>query len=400
LPDPDSPAHGPDCAEPAHEIAAAVRHALASTHAAAMTDLILHEGQAIRVKSARGTVPLHQLCPAVPPFAVTREHLAAFLAGHACGPGRPCDRDDPVDPEHARRRPLSFRLEGPDGVGLRCNLAARSTGELALVMRLSPASITPLEDLALPPELLQAFTESTSGFLLVTGPTGAGKSETAMSVLDWHNARHSGHLLTVEDPVEKKLIPRKAVVTQQEVGVGMPSFAEGLRAALRMSPDILYASDIADADTAMQAIQAGESGSLMIAGMSGRSATGALRKILGQLGPGAEAMRPVLAGNLVAVVRQALVPARAGDRYFLAADVLYNTGRVTSFIEKGDWLGLEYALRQDHGLGTGEWSPMNTRLAELVERGEVDAAEAMRETSDIPSLRRRLSGISPFPLDR
>jgi Tfp pilus assembly pilus retraction ATPase PilT len=381
------------------DIEGALRHALASNSGTVVTDIIIHEGQAIRAKSARGTLPLHQLFPGIAPFTVTRAHLAAYLApldADRAATAMTAGRESRIDPELARQHPLCFRLDGPGGVGLRCSLFVRNTGELALVMRVSPGTITPLSYLNVPKELLAAFTESTSGFIVITGPTGSGKSETAMSVLDWHNAQHAGHILTLEDPVEKRLASRKSIVTQREVGVGVPSFAEGMRSALRMSPDILYASEIGDAETAMQAIQGGESGSLMIATTHGKTATGALRKILGHLGPGADAMRPVLAGNLVAVVRQALVPARSGERYLLVADVLYNTGRVTPYIEKGDWTGLENAMRQDHYLHTNEWWSMNTRLVELVEHGEIDIAEAMRETSDIPTLRRRLSGISPF----
>jgi Tfp pilus assembly pilus retraction ATPase PilT len=381
------------------DIEGALNIALSSNSGTVVTDIIIHEGQPIRAKSARGTLPLHQLFQGIAAFPVTRAHIADYLApldGDRAAPAMAAGRETRIDPELARRHPLCFRIEGPGGTSLRCSLFVRNTGELALVMRVSPGTITPLSYLNIPQELLTVFTESTSGFIVITGPTGAGKSETAMSVLDWHNAQHAGHILTIEDPVEKRLASRKSIVSQREVGVGVPTFADGMRSALRMSPDILYASEIGDAETAMQAIQGGESGSLMIATTHGKTATGALRKILGHLGPGADAMRQVLAGNLIAVVRQALVPARSGERYLLVADVLYNTGRVTQYIEKGDWTGLETAMRQDHYLHTNEWWSMSARLAELVEHGEIDIAEAMRETSDIPTLRRRLSGISPF----
>ena len=122
-----------------------------------------------------------------------------------------------------------------------------------------------------------------------------------------------------------------------------------------------------------------------------------MRKILSHTGTSADVMRSVLAGNLIAVVRQALVPAKDGKRYLMAADVLFNTGKVTQFIERGDWIGLERAIREDDGLGASEWVSMNNRLVELVKRGEIDACEAMRETSDIPALKRKLTGIVSFP---
>jgi len=111
-------------------------------------------------------------------------------------------------------------------------------------------------------------------------------------------------------------------------------------------------------------------------------------------------MRSVLAGNLIAVIRQALVPSKDGKRYLMAADVLFNTGKVTQFIERGDWIGLESAIREDNRLGASEWVPMNNRLVELVRRGEIEASEAMRETSDIPTLKRKLAAAGPSSLAR
>jgi pilus retraction protein PilT len=377
-----------------------------------MTDIVIHEGQVIRAKSARGTLPLHQLFSAIPPFVVTREHIVTYLAGYVDGATRH-HRDDRghqqsvqeywdtrIKPVLARQRSVNIRLDGRGGHSLRYSLFMHGTGELALVMRITPPDITALTSLSLPHNLVSTLTESTSGFIVITGPTGSGKSETAMSILDWHNAQHSGHILTIEDPVEKKIAPRKSIVTQREVGYDVLSFADGMREALRMSPDVLLTSEIRDAETAEQAIQGGESGSLMIATTHGKSVTGTMRKILSYTGTSADVMRSVLAGNLIAVVRQALVPSKDGKRYLMAADVLFNAGKVTQFIEKGDWIGLESAIRDDNRLGASEWVPMNNRLVELVRRGEIEASEAMRETSDIPSLKKKLAAAGPASFSR
>jgi pilus retraction protein PilT len=377
-----------------------------------MTDIMIHEGQVIRAKSARGTLPLHQLFSAIPPFIVTREHIVTYLAGYVDGAVRQ-HRDDRgqhqtvqqywdtrIKPVLARQRSVNIRLDGRGGHSLRYSLFMHGTGELALVMRITPPDITPLTSLSLPHNLVSTLTEATSGFIVITGPTGSGKSETAMSILDWHNAQHSGHILTIEDPVEKKIAPRKSIVTQREVGYDVLSFADGMREALRMSPDVLLTSEIRDAETAEQAIQGGESGSLMIATTHGKSVTGTMRKILSYTGTSADVMRSVLAGNLIAVIRQALVPSKDGKRYLMAADVLFNTGKVTQFIERGDWIGLESAIREDNRLGASEWVPMNNRLVELVRRGEIEASEAMRETSDIPTLKRKLAAAGTAVIGR
>jgi twitching motility protein PilT len=384
-----------------HGIGAAVKHAL--MFAPSMTDIIIHEGQVMRAKSARGTLPLHQLFSAIPPFIVTREHIVTYLAGYVDGHARPHKDergrllsvqdywDTRIKPVLSRQRSVNIRLDGRGGHSLRYSLFLQGTGELALVMRITPPEIAQLTTLSLPLNLVSTLTEATSGFIIITGPTGSGKSETAMSILDWHNAHHSGHILTIEDPIEKKVMTRKSIITQREVGYDVSSFADGMREALRMSPDILLTSEIRDAETAEQAIQGGESGSLMIATTHGKSVTGTLRKILSYTGTSADVMRSVLAGNLIAVIRQALVPSRDGRRYVMAADVLFNAGKVTQFIEKGDWIGLESAIKEENRLGASEWVPMNTRLVELVRRGEIESCEAMRETSDIPSLKKKLA---------
>jgi pilus retraction protein PilT len=384
-----------------HGVGAAIKHAL--MFAPSMTDIVIHEGQVMRAKSARGTRPLHELFGAIPAFIVTREHIVTYLAGYVDGATRQ-HRDDRghaltvqeywdtrIRPTLAKQRSVNIRLDGRGGHSLRYSLFMHGTGELALVMRITPPDITPLTQLSLPHNLVSTLTEATSGFIVVTGPTGSGKSETAMSILDWHNAQHSGHILTIEDPVEKKIPARKSIITQREVGYDVLSFADGMREALRMSPDVLLTSEIRDAETAEQAIQGGESGSLMIATTHGKSVTGTMRKILSYTGTSADVMRSVLAGNLIAVIRQALVPSKDGRRYLMAADVLFNTGKVTQYIERGDWIGLETAIREDNRLGASEWLPMNNRLVELVRRGEIESCEAMRETSDIPSLKRKLS---------
>jgi len=372
-------------------IGSSVGHAL--MFARSITDIMIHEGRPMMAKTARGTRPLHELFPAVPAFPVTRQHIVRYLAGDVEGHTQREDVqafwDERIKPILQARRSANFRLDGRQH-SLRYSLFLHGGGELGLVMRITPMRITPLNELALPPRLVSVLSDSTSGFIAITGPTGSGKTATALSVLDWHNNRHPGHIVTIEDPVECRIAPSQCIVTQREVGLDVNDFAEGMREALRMSPNLMLTSEIRDAETAEQAIQGGESGCLMLATMHGRSTVGTLRKILSYTGGHAPAMRSVLAGSLVAVVRQALIPASKGDRYHMAADVLFNTGKVNQAIETGDWATLEHAIREEN-LGPEEHISMNARVLELVKRGDVDAAAAMRVTSDPAGLRRKLS---------
>jgi twitching motility protein PilT len=173
-----------------HGIGAAVKHAL--MFAPSMTDIMIHEGQVIRAKSARGTLPLHQLFSAIPPFIVTREHIVTYLAGYVDGQSR-AHKDDRgrllsvqeywdtrIKPVLARQRSVNIRLDGRGGHSLRYSLFLHGTGDLALVMRITPPEITTLTSLSLPHNLVSTLTEATSGFIVITGPTGSGKSETAI----------------------------------------------------------------------------------------------------------------------------------------------------------------------------------------------------------------------------
>lgn len=389
---------GADCSEvvlPAdvqNGIGSSVSHAL--MFARSMTDVIIHEGRPMMAKSARGTRPLHELFPAVPEFKVTRQHIVRYLAGTVEGH---TDREDVqafwderLKPILLARRSANFRLDGRSQHSLRYSLFLHGGGELGLVMRVTPMRITPLNELGLPAQLLATLSESTSGFVAITGPTGSGKTATALSILDWHNTRRPGHIVTIEDPVENRIRPNQCIVTQREVGLDVTDFADGMREALRMSPDLMLTSEVRDAETAEQAIHGGESGCLMLATMHGRSTVGTLRKLLSYAGGHASALRPVLAGSLVAVIRQALIPAVKGDRYHMVADVLFNAGKAHKTIEEGDWSTLEQAIR-DENLGPSEYISMNARIVELVKRGDVDTSAAMRATSDPAGLRRKLS---------
>jgi twitching motility protein PilT len=373
-------------------IGSAVTHAL--MFARSITDIMIHEGRPIMAKSARGTKPLHELFPAIPAFDVTRHHIVHYLAGYVEGGTRHADVqaywDERLKPILQARRSANFRLEGKLHHSLRYTLFLHGGGELGLVMRISPSRIATLAELALPPQLISALQEASSGFVAITGPSGSGKTATALSILDAHNTRHSGHIVTIEDPVENKIAPKLSFVTQREVGHDVLNFADGMREALRMSPDVMLTSEIRDAETAEQAIQGGESGCLMLATMHGRSTVGTLRKILSYTGSNAAAMRSVLAGSLVAVVRQALIPSTKGDRYHMVADVMFNQGKVTQHIESGDWSALEQAIHSEN-LGPSEYISMNARIVELVKRGDVEAASAMRCTSDMFELRKKLS---------
>lgn len=373
-------------------LGAAVKHAL--LFAPSITDIVIEEGEPIAMMSAAGSLPMHKVFEAVPEFLVSRAHIVHYLAGYL--EGDPLHNnpaafwEQRIKPELEARRTLSRRLEGRGHYSMRYTLFLAQTGRLKLFMRLTPKAITPLAELGMPPALLSRLQEAMSGMILITGRTGAGKTATAMSIIDWHNQNRSGHILTIEDPIEYRLSRKRCLVTQREVGLDVLSFAEGMHEALRMRPDVLLTSEIRDAETTEQAIQGSETGALLLATMHGKTIPGTLRKLMSYAGANGGALRKLLCGSLQAVICQTLAPAKDGRRYHMAMDVLFCTGTAQQLIEEGQWTGLEAAIQQE-SLPSGEFISMNNVLADLVARGKVEPIEALRETSNIGALKARFA---------
>jgi twitching motility protein PilT len=359
-----------------------------------LTDVIVHEGSPIMVKSAAGTLPVHQLVPNFPDVAVELADIKHFIATSL--DGHPEERapsehwERTVAPTLAARETINRRLVHSGGRCARVNIFQYQGEKVGLVLRITAREITPLASLQLPHSLVTLVTEASDGFLVITGPTASGKSATARSILDYYNRNRSGHVVTIEDPIEMALPDIKCLFSQREVGLDVNGFGQGMKEALRQSPDIVMTGEIRDEDTAEASLLMGESGSLVLATTHGRSATGTLRKILSLTGARSGAMSQVLAGSLLAVVRQALVPSLDGKRYHLACDVLFNTGRVGGFIERGDFAGLEQAIRDD-SLATNEFISMNLRIADLVKKGLVSGDAGLRASTSPSALKKRLA---------
>lgn len=369
---------------------------------ASLTDVIVHEGEPIFAKTAGGTLPAREVIELgehaeLYSRPVTKENIFSFVACFVDHVSKPSEQLEfwkaQIEPVLARGDSINRVLPLPDEKRLRVNLFTHSAGKLGMVIRVIPTGLADLTKLELPIQLTNRLTESNSGFVLICGPTGSGKTTVATSIIDAYNMRKSGHIVTVEDPVEL-LIPRKrSIITQREVGHDIPSYGAGMRDALRQNPDALLLGEIRDSETAVAAITAGESGSLMVATTHGRKHVGTLQKLVTfaaeQSGGDSAAWRGTLAGCLVAVMRLALVPTLGGDGYRLAADVILNERRVSRMIEKGDWTGLE-ALAAENGSHDSECISMNDRLAELVHTHQVSRDAALAESSDPIGLRRKL----------
>ena len=350
--------------------------------AGAFTDLLVHEGQPIRMKSAKGLVRLDQMSLPNGDLIVSAEHIKQFFATvvDELEPGESASNhwERVVRPVFDRKQALSRSLKTPQNIYLRFSLFQHDRGKLAMVMRVSRPP-GPMANLGLHAQIQERIRSNPRGLLLITGPTASGKTATALSILDWLNHNHSGHIATVEDPIEYPLQEAGCVFTQREVGVDVGSFGEGLRDALRHAPDAILAGEVRDRDTAEAAILGGESGALMIVTTHGRSIVGTLRKILALTGEQAPAMRAVLAGCLVGAMRQELLPHKDGGGYSMVHDTLLASDNVRVLIERGDWAALEKLTSEQQP--SVSFSPMRAAVSNLVTQQKIDFRTAEMASS-------------------
>jgi twitching motility protein PilT len=349
--------------------------------AGAFTDLLVHEGQPIRLKSAKGLIKLDELGLPNGDLVVTADHIKQFFGTMVDGlePGESASKhwDEVVAPLFRKQQAVNRSLKTPGEEYLRFSLFQHDRGKIAMMMRPTRPPRA-LEHLGINDKIFERIRNNPHGLLIVTGRPSSGKTATALSILDWLNRNTSGHIETVEDPIEYPMREEGCVYTQREVGVDVASFGEGLRDAMRHTPDAVLAGEIRDRDTAEAAILGGESGALMIVTTHGRSMVGTLRKILALTGDQAGAMRAVLAGSLIGVMRQELLPHVDGEGYSMVHDTLHATDLVRAHVERGEWTALEKLTADNQA--SPNFVPMRERINELVAQRKIDinmAASAM-----------------------
>ena len=286
---------------------------------------------------------------------------------------------------------LDFSFEVPELARFRGN-CFRQRGRVALAVRCIPRELAPLEELGLPP-ILNHFAERPRGLVLVTGPTGSGKSTTLAAVVDRINRRRRGHILTVEDPIEFVHRPRKCIVNQREVGADTRSFAAALRNALRQDPDIILIGEMRDPETIGAALTIAETGHLVLSTLHTNSAADSVNRIVDAFPSHQQAqVRSQLASVLEGVVTQILVPRGLGPGRVVAAEVMVCTAAVRAVI-RDDKVHQIRSLMQagrKHGMQT-----LNDALARLYLNGEVTLEAALKRSSDAAELLRAVGEPAP-----
>ncbi len=260
-------------------------------------------------------------------------------------------------------------------------------GTLSAAFRLVPVGIKTIEELGLP-KVLHSFCHKPRGFILVTGPTGSGKSTTLASIIDEINQTRADHIVTIEDPIEFLHSHKRCVVNQREVGTDTKAFPAALRSALRQDPDVILIGEMRDLETIQIALTAAETGHLVFATLHTQDCPQTIDRMIDVFPPHQqEQIRVQIAATLEGIVTQQLLPRVGGKGRACACEVLIATPAARNLVREGKTHQL-YTVMQTgglHGMQT-----MNSSLAELVRRGHITKELALRRSSVPDELERLL----------
>lgn len=261
--------------------------------------------------------------------------------------------------------------------------AFRQRGTISAVLRFIPGRIPPLNSLGLPSVLSELIMEK-RGLMLIVGASGAGKSTTIASMLDYRNELCSGHILTLEDPIEYLFRNQRSIINQREIGLDAKDFATALRNSMRQAPDCIMIGEIRDRETMAAALAYAQSGHLVVATLHANNSYKALNRIINFYSVDHRAaLLQDLSSALNAIVSQRLVPSQAGGRRTAAVEVMLNTHYIADLIEQGEIGQIKEAM--DHSLSPGSQS-FDRALLQLVKDGSVSQDDALAHADSAGNL--------------
>ena len=271
-----------------------------------------------------------------------------------------------------------FAVTYHDLVRMRCNVF-RQRGMTSLALRLLPLRIATAEELGLPPVVV-AQADKPRGLVLVTGPTGSGKSSTLAALLDHINHTERRHIITLEEPIEYLHTSDQCIINQREVGADTSSFAAGLRAALRQDPDVILVGEMRDLETISTAITAAETGHLVFGTLHTKGAANTIDRIIDACPAGAQnQVRSQLSGVLAGVITQCLIPTADGLGRCAATEVLVGTDAVLNMVRESKIYQLDTVMQSNRALGM---HTLNADLMAKVRAGVITAQSALEYSND------------------
>ena len=274
-------------------------------------------------------------------------------------------------------RQLDFAYSLPGVARFRVNVFFQR-GSVGAAFRLVPGEIRTLDELGLPP-VLHTLAEKARGLVLVTGPTGSGKSTTLAAIIDEINRTRAEHIMTIEDPIEFLHRHQKCVVNQREIGTDARSFGESLRAALRQDPDVLLVGEMRDLETISTALTAAETGHLVFGTLHTQTASSTIDRVIDVFPPAQQQqVRIMIANSLQAVVTQTLLPTANGSGRVAALEILLPDDAVRNLVRQAKVEQLYTVMQTSSSRGM---QTMEQALADLVLRQVVDYEEALARTT-------------------
>ena len=281
---------------------------------------------------------------------------------------------------------------GVSGLGrFRANIF-QQRGTVSIVLRVIPDHNKSVAQLGLPP-VIEKIAEERRGLILVTGATGSGKSTTLASMIDCINSMRSGHIVTIEDPIEFLHRDKMSFVTQREVDVDTRSFAEALRGALRQDPDVILVGEMRDHETIETALTAAETGHLVLSTLHTLDATETITRIVSSFPAHQQkSVRIQLAGILKAVISMRLVRAAKGAGRVPAIEVLVSTAFIRDHIINEE---KTYLIREAIAAGTSQYGmqTFDQSLFHLLQAGLISQEEALHNATNTDEFKMRVSGI-------
>lgn len=266
----------------------------------------------------------------------------------------------------------------------------RQLGLPALTIRNIPYQIPTLSDLNLP-SILNNIATHQNGIVLITGPTGSGKSTTIASIIDSIVSNSAKHIITIEDPVEYVFRCKNSIVSQRQIGIDTANFATGIKYALRQDPDIIFIGEIRDKETMAAALKAAETGHLVLSTLHTNDAVQTLNRIVNIFNESDRAVvRKQVAETLRATIAQKLVYSKENNKRYPACEILVVTPAVKDYIVK-DNLEAIYELIEETSYDS--MITLNTSLTKLVSKGLISEDEAREHTNDKNDLEKLLRGV-------
>jgi twitching motility protein PilT len=283
------------------------------------SDLHLSEGQPPKTR-------VHGAVTPIPGFDILEGENFKHILGEICDPA--------AFQRYLESGDLDFAYEMDEQSRFRCNYLKQQNG-LAAVFRLIPTEIAPLEALGVP-DVVKEFGHMRSGLVLVTGPTGSGKSTTLAALLDYINSNFNRHIITIEEPIEFVHRNKKSIITQREVPIQTPSFADGLRAALREDSDIVLVGEMRDLETISLALTAAETGLLVFGTLHTNNARKTVDRIIDVFPSDQQSqVRTMLAASLRGVVAQLLCKRVDRPGRTAVHEIMFATPAVSAIIREG-----------------------------------------------------------------